>query len=169
MNRIKQVKESKQLISKAIFRLLRDYSFKEITISQITSEANVGRNTFYRNFRTKEDVILYTFEVLMDDAKSELQNLENPTVRDFIRWRFKILKDNPQLAIYTEQTEIYSIMYKFRKLNRDAFKYFFQGKKPLSFEFNLGGLDYVTDHWIVKGMQESPDEMADSVLKLFSF
>lgn len=53
---------SKFYIVQALFRLMKDYPFDEIGVSDIAKKAGVGRATFYRHFKTKNDVILYYFE-----------------------------------------------------------------------------------------------------------
>lgn len=168
MKRIRQIEESKTMISEALFKLLQQYNLNEITISQITAEAKVGRNTFYRNFKGKNEVVIYSFSRLMNEAKNFLLKIKSPSLKDFLLWRFRIFNNNPHFTVYTKQPEIFALMYEFRKENRDAFKFYFSSKNKLSLEFNMGGLDYVTDHWISKGMKESPEEMVDIVLQLFS-
>jgi AcrR family transcriptional regulator len=59
-----QATQSKQMISDALFNLMNRYSYKEITITQICQEAQVVRQTFYRNFETKEDILEYYLDEL---------------------------------------------------------------------------------------------------------
>lgn len=53
----RRVQESIRLISEALVKLLHEKSLSEITISEICQTATVSRNTFYRSFSTKEDVL----------------------------------------------------------------------------------------------------------------
>ena len=48
-------------IVQALFKLMREYSFEKIGVTDIAQKAGVGRATFYRYFKRKEDVILYYF------------------------------------------------------------------------------------------------------------
>lgn len=41
---------TKDLFAKALIVLLNQYTYKEITITQISQEANLSRKTFYRTF-----------------------------------------------------------------------------------------------------------------------
>lgn len=54
-----QVYKSMELITEAFLKLLEKDIFEDITISQICLEAEVGRKTFYRNFKYKTDIIEY--------------------------------------------------------------------------------------------------------------
>ena len=53
---------SRSYIVEALFRLMDRCDYDKIRITEIVAEAGVGRVTFYRYFKKKEDVILYYFE-----------------------------------------------------------------------------------------------------------
>lgn len=49
-------------IVQALFKLMNDYEYEKISITDIAEKAGVGRATFYRYFKRKEDVIVYYME-----------------------------------------------------------------------------------------------------------
>lgn len=49
--------KSKKKITEALFVLLKGKKISEITISDIAAESKTARSTYYRNFKTKEDII----------------------------------------------------------------------------------------------------------------
>lgn len=49
-------------ITQALFKLMRAYEYDKISVTDIAEKAGVGRATFYRHFKRKEDVIVYYFE-----------------------------------------------------------------------------------------------------------
>lgn len=49
-------------IVQALFKLMNEYRFEKISVTDITEKAGVGRATFYRYFKRKEDVLIYYFE-----------------------------------------------------------------------------------------------------------
>lgn len=51
----------KHYIIEALFRLMKEYEYEKISITDIVNKAGVGRATFYRHFKTKEDIIIYHF------------------------------------------------------------------------------------------------------------
>lgn len=53
----RRVEESINFIIEAFLILMQRECYEHITITQICQEANVGRNTFYRHFNTKEDLL----------------------------------------------------------------------------------------------------------------
>lgn len=53
---------SRWYIVQALFKLMDDYSYEHIGVTDIVRKAGVGRATFYRYFKSKEDVIVHFFE-----------------------------------------------------------------------------------------------------------
>ena len=47
----------KQQITKALLELLKEKSIADISITELTQKAQIGRVSFYRNFQTKEDIL----------------------------------------------------------------------------------------------------------------
>ena len=55
----KQVQRSREWIFEALILLMKKTKFQDITISDITAKAGVARLTFYRNYNSKEEIIIY--------------------------------------------------------------------------------------------------------------
>ncbi len=53
---------TRHYIVQALFKLMRSYAYEKISVTDIVEKAGVGRATFYRYFKRKEDVIVYYFE-----------------------------------------------------------------------------------------------------------
>ncbi len=53
---------SRYYIVEALFMLMKEYAYEKISVTDITAKAGVGRATFYRYFKRKEDVIRYYLE-----------------------------------------------------------------------------------------------------------
>ncbi|MFA6625012.1 MAG: TetR/AcrR family transcriptional regulator, partial [Bacilli bacterium] len=49
-------------ITQALFKLMEKEDYSSINISDISKKAGVGRATFYRHFKTKEDIIISFFK-----------------------------------------------------------------------------------------------------------
>ena len=50
----------KESITQALLILMENKDFEKITITDIVNKAGVVRMSFYRNYTSKEDVILFT-------------------------------------------------------------------------------------------------------------
>ena len=64
----------KSNITKALFHLMHEKSFSDISISELIRTAGVARVSFYRNYDSKEDVLV----TLIDDVLEQF--------RDTIDW-----------------------------------------------------------------------------------
>lgn len=53
---------TRHYIITALFKLMKDYDYNEISVTDIAKKAGVGRATFYRYFKRKEDIINCYFE-----------------------------------------------------------------------------------------------------------
>lgn len=63
--------EVKNSIAKALLLLLENKSLPSITITELVHKAGVARASFYRNFKTKEDVISYFLLTLLNKYKEK--------------------------------------------------------------------------------------------------
>lgn len=53
---------TRHYIVQALFKLMQEYSYEKINVTDIVQKAGVGRATFYRYFKSKEDVITFYFD-----------------------------------------------------------------------------------------------------------
>ena len=63
-NENQQAIESRQMIRDALLALMQDIPFQEISISQICREAQVVRQTYYRHFDSKNDILEFHMDHL---------------------------------------------------------------------------------------------------------
>ncbi|EAE5097757.1 TetR family transcriptional regulator, partial [Listeria monocytogenes] len=63
----RRVKKTKKAFNQALFTLLDQKPFQQITITDIVTEADVNRGTFYKHYRDKEELLDSIIEeILMD-------------------------------------------------------------------------------------------------------
>ena len=56
---------------KALLKLLEEKSFSSISVSDITTEANVSRMSFYRNYNSIEDILIEHLDAVVEQYKIE--------------------------------------------------------------------------------------------------
>lgn len=56
---------------KALCRLLKEKKPSEVSVSDLTAEANVSRMSFYRNYNTIEDVLTEHLDEIVEDYRKE--------------------------------------------------------------------------------------------------
>ena len=62
----------KKSISKTLFSLMEEKKLAEITITELVAGANVARASFYRNYSSKEDVLVTMIRDILDACAKEL-------------------------------------------------------------------------------------------------
>lgn len=166
MKREKQIQESKNMIKDALFTLLLEKNFRDITISEITDKAGVARMTFYRNFASKEEIILYLFQSILKEIKDEVMKIPTPSIKDLIRIRFEVIQKNQYIDQLVSKNEILELLIEFRKTNMSSFDHLLPSIDSYTRQYKMGGIQSVTELWIKTGMRESPQEMTDRIIKL---
>ena len=148
----------KKQITDALLNLLQEKELKDISISEITSTAQVSRISFYRNYSYKEDIIKEYISLTLNE------------------WN----KNHPKVGDYTEDDILgdifaYIIEYKdFYLLLRDRGIFYFlkyilmDALGPKDEYPNFGGYTAAfiangiygwIEEWFLRGMQESGEEM----------
>ncbi len=64
-------------ITDALLELLHDKKIQEISIGEITEKAQVSRNSFYRNFTSKEDILRKRIRGYLAEWKKEAEAADN--------------------------------------------------------------------------------------------
>ncbi len=142
-------------ITKALFRLMKNKAYQDITVSAIVRTAGVSRNSFYRNYQSIEDILRqYLIEQTSRWWAEYLAHLHpnviEETFQHFLNMREEIL-----------------LLYKAGLSHLLMEHIVLCGKQSLSGEignayqtaFMSGGLWGLTNEWILRGMKETPQEM----------
>lgn len=70
----------KRALVEALFRLMNQKNYSDITTTELIREAKVARATFYRNFYTKEDIIKYFLDLLQKELFIQLPETQRKIV-----------------------------------------------------------------------------------------
>lgn len=161
-----------KMITQATLSLMRKYPFGEITVTMICQEADVSRQTFYRKFKDKTEVIeSYFTELSLDfttsftpsktDYKANLTNLFTnlPYPADVL----KLLLDNN--LFYVAEKAFCKIcknnicLFNAKILNDKYLKY--------HIDFIASTISSIIRLWIEGGMQETKEELAKLAIIFF--
>lgn len=148
----------KKQITDAMLNLLKNHEFEDIPVSLITSTANVSRNSFYRNYESKEDILLGHIKRLLLKWDEEYKKQDVGSNASLYGSLFGHLSDN---------RDFYLLLKK-----RGLFHFFLtvllelSGPKPEHnnmWAYTTAFIAYGTfgwiEEWIGRGMQESAETM----------
>lgn len=170
--------QSKEWIVKALLILMRTKKYSDITIKELAEKAGVNRKTFYRNFKTKEDVLHFYLDITCRDYISNLKNESVLTTFSVAKAYFvtcklhsdflNLLDCNNLLPLLLMVFDEYlPMLHKMFEDNRTADNPVYYSEYALS--FLTGGFWNISIKWIRNGAHETPEEMAQIVETLMSY
>lgn len=146
----------KESITQALLELMKTKHISEITVKEITERAGVGRVSFYRNYGSKETVIIRYMDELTIEWGKAFEQEENPNIIKSLFTHFYQDKDLLNL-LYSSGLE-HLILQSLRNVC---------GPKPehnniqAYWQAMLSGAIYSwCIEWIHRGMMEMPEEIA---------
>ena len=163
--RLQSEKYVDKYITDALFSLMKKKDYNNISITEICEKAGTGRMSFYRNFNSKEDIIMKW----IDDITNEfLQNSDisykNDSTKDYFVKLFTHLnkyKERGKLICDSNLTHL--LKSEFDKILLEIYKTEYSSYKSY---FIAGGIFNVYYYWLISGCKESPEELANKMVDL---
>ena len=145
----------KECITTALLQLMKEKSLQDISITELVNKAGVARNSFYRNFESKEAVISQHLRALLDEwfadfIKSGSLNLVEAIFTHYYKHKeLCIMLYRQGLAYLSLQSIKEACGAKPEQANFEAY----------TTAFFAHGLYGWLEEWFKRGMQETPQEM----------
>jgi len=165
---------SKELIIESLFDMLAIKPLSSITISEIAENANVDRRTFYRHFKTKNDVIKYYIYAVLKQYEKILLKKFTSDGHLFVKIIFEaFLSMNVTLQILNKQNLLDLFLTEFEILY-EKYQYQLTKSEILKIEnidyiltYERGGIINMIKKWITNGLTISPQNMTDIFEQMF--
>lgn len=156
----------KDKIIRAFFDLMQGKEYKSIKVTDIVNQAGVSRESYYRNFNSKEDIVIQ----FLDNVKEEMEIKESNS-EDILKEQFLLQKFEEAFVIVKKyKREILSIYQELpNNILQKLFNEFtesFIGDMPndsaekYKLYFISGASLNIVIEWIENGTKEDPIEMA---------
>ena len=161
----------KQRLAEAMKECMRSTSVENITVKQIVETAGVSRQTFYRNFMDKYDLINWYFDRLLEQSFQEMGDGE--TIREGLIKKFTYIREERLFFITAfrvdEQNNLkehdFIMIYEFYcRLIREKVEEVPDAMTRKLLEMYCRSSIYMTVQWVLKGMKESEEELADLMI-----
>jgi len=158
--------QSKQWLLDALLQLMNEKSYGEITIKELTGRAGLDRKTFYRHFRSKEELLELPLKEVFDQYVGRIADLSDMTSYEVVKAYFDLCR---QYADYLTLLHRHGLIMIFlMKLSEylpvlnDMFKDnpVYRSKTAWELTYEAGGIWNATVRWISTGARETPEEMA---------
>ena len=167
-----QTVRSKEWLLDALLQIMKEKSYREITIKELTKRAGLDRKTFYRHFKNKDEILEMPIKTAFNEYFTKLQCLQELTLYDAFRIYFELcIKNKATLILLNSQGLMVVVLKKFSEyvpaLN-DVLLAAPVYRNISSWEsaYIAGGIWNITSLWVNNGAKESAEEMAKII---FSF
>lgn len=159
----------KEAITLSTLNLIQKKELNRISISEIIKMAGVSRSSFYRNFETKEQVlILYIQKKYRDYFENELSAIASGEIvemNEFLKKRFRFVKENQNFFIALRKNNL--LEYVFEHMEPELSN-FLSGNVALCSPYYLalfsGACAAIARCWIDRRFLETEEEMLELLL-----
>ena len=162
---------SRKEITEALFKLMKDHPYQEISVKQIILETDLARRTFYRNYESKDGVLdSIITDKITEYAKELASDPESPLDvifrfceknKDFLMLLHKndllyllLLKLNIRIPEFNQVTDRSNSIFARIVGNLDP---------DYLVAFNVGAIWNVIFKWVDRGMTDSADDIKETI------
>ncbi|WP_206832519.1 TetR/AcrR family transcriptional regulator [Alicyclobacillus fructus] len=169
------VEQSKKWLEESLFELMGSKPYEEITIKDITDRSQLSRRTFYRHFKTKDDLIDHYLEHLFSGYEQLLKQQRMISSEEVIFTFFDYWgKYHAQLKLLLDNGMFERVLEKANQWLRNMYGtihapwHIAGSPDEITYAsiFGVGGFFNVLSHWVSKGCPETPQEMTEIVKKV---
>ena len=148
----------KKQITNALLRLLKEKELKDISISEITTTAQVSRISFYRNYNDKDAIIKEYIHLTLNEWNKNHPKTSEHTEDDILGDIFAYITEYKDFYLLLRDRGIF---YFLKDIIMDTL-----GPKPEYSNFDAYTVAFIAngiygwiEEWFLRGMQESGEEM----------
>lgn len=172
LNNFELNKITKESIFSSLMILMEKKDYNQITITDITKKAGVSRMAYYRNYTSKEDIIIEYLDDLFEAYLSEIMSKEDATFDQVYLNFFSYFRKHMNLIEALIKANLsFLILDKFDEYINLILEKIFCNIPPSSISsyelhYAAGGLYKVLMVWVSNGLKESDEEMAKIIKRL---
>jgi len=149
-------------------QLMREKDYSSITISELSERAGLDRRTFYRHFKSKDEILNLIIVEAFHKHIENLKGLSDMGAFEVNKAYFELLAEYKEPLILFKEHGLLPIVQKRISEYLPLLYEIFPAENTLENEswaltFKAGGAWSVTERWIEGGAQETPEEMAQLV------
>lgn len=152
---------ARECLKTALLSLMREKSYKDLSVSELCRKAGVSRMAFYRNYRIINDL----FREAAEDLNGEIvRTLGSPfrkgTGSAWYTQTFRLIRQHrEEVAVMFQEDFQFAWMQVVNALA--VHDPGFSTEKKIQRLIWCGGFENIVAYWLNHGMRESPEEMAD--------
>ena len=159
---------TKNYIYEAFRLLLTKEKYDKISVCDICDKAGVSRMSFYRNFESKDDLLIKGFNFILDNFKAKLDTMEHKSHYGVIKELFETFKEYKDIYPALEGTNISKtlLINAIEKIKKDAVYDNITRTSKYIPTFYFSAISVTMFDWLRHGAVETSDEMARLITSL---
>lgn len=178
MNRTngKIAEESRQKLVRALLRVMEQYDYSEITVTQIAQEAGLSRKTFYRLFKDKDEILALLFDGLFQECFGRIRARDLHHYWDVMQVYFDFWEERKELLALLQKNRLLARVFE------QAYEYwtrvfeFVRSKEtaeslalplPCLLAYSAGGMHSMLFKWAAGGMTIPSAELIEALKQGF--
>lgn len=146
-------------ITETLLLLLKNKEYKDISITEICKKAGVTRTSFYRNFESKEEILLKKVRTVTDNfLKESAISYKNDTISCYFIKLFTHMKQQIELCNALNKAGfIHLIKDEFDRVFLNTYRQEYDEYKSV---FLAGGIYNVFLFWFRNNCRDNPEDLA---------
>ncbi|SMS14186.1 TetR/AcrR family transcriptional regulator [Levilactobacillus zymae] len=160
--------QSRQLLVGALFTLLADNHYGEITVTDLTTQAQLARRTFYRSFANKDDLLAFygnrslrRYQVVRREKLTATADLQTAMTFFFQFW----WPERHRLRLLIQQNLFMGLLTQSRVTLTPQDLGLNPAATPYLTSFLIGGLWTTLNTWLAQATPEPPATVAQTLLR----
>ncbi|WMJ80828.1 TetR/AcrR family transcriptional regulator [Clostridium sp. MB40-C1] len=165
---------SKNWIAKSLIELMDKKPYSKITLKEISENADLTRQTLYRNFPTKEAILEYYVDGFYNDFIKIISAKSNITLYDLLITYFQYWYKNREFVkklidnnVYLTLLDLHLKYINSMATNKKFQKLTFISNNNYYNNFSAGGLWFALKRWIEDDTEKTPEEMTNIILNFY--
>lgn len=168
----KIAEQSRNRLVNALLVIMEQYDFREITVTQISQEAGLSRKTFYRLFKSKEELIDFFFEGLYRDCLMQIRSRQLHHYWEVVQCYFDFCEERKELLLLLKRNNLLAPL--FEGSYQYAFKAFeyirsketadtYSAFLPYLLAYSVGGMFSMLLKWVENGMDMPSSQLIEKL------
>lgn len=170
--------QSQKWLIEALLKLMQKQSYKKITVKQLTEEAGLDRSTFYRNFKTKEDILTLHLHNIAEEYINRLTRIDILDMQKQSVIFFEFFNENKELISLLHNNGLSILLLDtfnnylpyLHEVTKDRFPTNLSEEYiKFSLAFNAGGMWNVLIQWMEDGFRHSYTDLVKAFNEITNF
>ncbi len=166
----RRVRKTKRAIREAMIRLMRYKPISDITVTELTREADLDRRTFYLHYDNLYDIIEEIEQEAIERLDAAIHDSKYDSMDFFTAMTDIMLTNMDYYDIIISNRTYYVLEHDCKMILKRGMTEYFRARSPLDditfdyyLEYVASGIINIYTHWIRSGKNLPPDQLTELV------